>query len=57
MRRYPPLAWRYVNTLLLNADARALGFEKFSAPDIFSIRGSLLFMGLTGHRKPVCRQL
>ena len=33
-----PLAWRYVDTLLLNADARALGFEKFSAPDIFSIR-------------------
>lgn len=32
-----PMAWRYVNTLLMDADAQALGFEKFSAPDIFSI--------------------
>ncbi len=35
-----PLAWRYVNTLLRNNDAQALGFEKFSAPDIFSINGA-----------------
>ena len=31
-----PAGWRHVATLLLNEDARALGFERFSAPDLFT---------------------
>ncbi|MBL4658885.1 MAG: hypothetical protein JKY19_00885 [Alcanivoracaceae bacterium] len=32
-------SWRYVKTLLNNNDAISLGFEKFSAPDVFESNG------------------
>jgi len=34
-----PQAWRFVATLLINANAQALGFKRFSAPDLFRADG------------------
>ena len=31
-----PAEWRYVAKLLLNEDARTLGFDRYSAPDLFT---------------------
>ena len=31
-----PHAWKFVATLLVNNDAQSIGFERFSAPDLFT---------------------
>jgi len=45
-------AWRYVSTLLLNADATASGFVRFSAPDLFTANGETYLWVSPGSDSP-----
>ena len=45
-------AWRFVATLLVNANARVLGFESFSAPDLFVSNGATYLWISTGSDFP-----
>ncbi len=45
-------AWRYVSTLLLNAHALALGFIRFSAPDLFTANGETYLWVTPGSDRP-----